>query len=60
MLAEIVPFKRDVYTTVLAAFGATYRQLQKRLAKKGFTDKGELFITCIAPLQIDEDDDPER
>jgi len=44
----------------LVAFGATYRQLQKRLVKKGFTDRGELFITSIAPLQIDEDDDPKR
>src|SRR5947199_5875321 len=43
----------------LVAFGATFRQLQKRLAKKGFTDRGELFMTCIAPLQIDEDDEPE-
>ncbi len=40
----------------LVAFGATLRQLKKRLAKKGFTDRGELFITCIAPLEIDEDD----
>ena len=44
----------------LVAFGATYRQLTKRLAKKGFTDRGELYITCIAPLEIDEDEDPER
>ena len=44
----------------LVAFGATYRQLQKRLAKKGFTDRGELFITSIAPLDIDEDDEPAR
>ena len=40
----------------LIAFGATFRQLKKRLAKKGFTDRGELFMTSIAPLQIDEDD----
>jgi hypothetical protein len=40
----------------LVAFGATFRQLKKRLAKKGFTDRGELFVTSIAPLQIDEDD----
>ena len=37
----------------LVAFGATYRQLQKRLAKKGFTDWGELFITSVAPLEIE-------
>jgi hypothetical protein len=44
----------------LVAFGATFRQLRKRLAKKGFTDWGELFMTSISPLEIDEDDDPER
>ena len=44
----------------LVAFGTTDRQLRKRLAKKGLTDRGELFITSIAPLEIDEDDDPER
>jgi hypothetical protein len=44
----------------VVAFGATFRQLEKRLAKKGFTDWGELFVTSIAPLEIDEDDDPER
>jgi hypothetical protein len=44
----------------IVAFGATLRQLHKRLAKKGFTDRGELFITSIWPLDIDEDDDPER
>jgi hypothetical protein len=41
----------------LVAFGATLRQLKKRLAKKGFTNRGELFITCIAPLDIDEGDE---
>ena len=40
----------------LIAFGATDRQLRKRLAKQGFTDRGGLFITSIAPLQIDEED----
>jgi hypothetical protein len=44
----------------LVAFGASYRQLRKRLAKKGITDWGELFVTSIAPLEIDEDDEPER
>jgi hypothetical protein len=44
----------------LVAFGATDRQLKKRLAKKGFTDRGELFIDVVAPLDIDEDDEPER
>jgi hypothetical protein len=44
----------------VVAFAATDRQLKKRLAKKGFTDRGELFITSIAPLDIDEDDEPER
>ena len=44
----------------LIAFGVTDRQLKRRLAKKGFTNRGELFITCIAPLEIDEDDEPER
>ena len=44
----------------LVAFGATYRQLEKRLAKKGFTDWGELFVMSIAPLDIDEDDEPAR
>ncbi len=44
----------------LVAFGATDRQLRKRLAKKGFTDWGELFVTTIEPLEIDEGDDLER
>ena len=44
----------------LVACGATYRQLQKRLAKKGFTNWGELFIESVAPLEIDEDDEPQR
>ena len=44
----------------LVAFGATDRQLEKRLAKKGFTDWGELYVDVIAPLEIDEDDQPER
>jgi hypothetical protein len=41
----------------LVAFGASFRQIKKRLAKKGFTNRGELFITSIAPLDIDEDDE---
>jgi hypothetical protein len=44
----------------LIAFGATYPQLRKRLTKKGCTDRGELFVTCVAPLEIDEPDDLER
>jgi hypothetical protein len=44
----------------LIAFGATYRQLRSRLARKGFTERGELFVTTIAPLEVDEDDDGER
>jgi hypothetical protein len=44
----------------IVAFGATFRQLEKRLAKKGFTDWGELWVTSISPLEIDEDDEPER
>ena len=36
------------------AFARSHRQLQKRLTKAGFTDRGELFITSIAPLEIDE------
>jgi hypothetical protein len=39
------------------AFGRTHRQLRRRLEKKGLTDRGELFITSIAPLDIDEDED---
>jgi hypothetical protein len=41
----------------LIAFAATFRQLKKRLAKKGFTDWGELFMTSIWPLDIDDDDE---
>jgi hypothetical protein len=44
----------------LIAFAATDRQLEKRLARKGFTDWGELFVMSIAPLDIDEDDEPAR
>ena len=44
----------------LVAFGATFRQLEKWLAKKGFTDRGELFMTSFAPLDIDEDDESAR
>jgi hypothetical protein len=44
----------------IVALGATFRQLEKRLAKQGFTDWGELWVTSISPLEIDEDDDPER
>lgn len=44
----------------LVAFGPTYRQLEKRLAKRGFTDRGELFIDVVAPLDIDEDDEREH
>ena len=44
----------------LVAFGATDRQLRKRLAKKGFTDWGELYVDCVAPLDIDEGDEPVR
>jgi hypothetical protein len=44
----------------LVAFAPTYRRLEKRLAKKGFTDWGELFVMSIAPLDIDEDDEPAR
>jgi hypothetical protein len=44
----------------LVAFGASYRQLRRRLAKKGITDWGELYVDCVAPLEIDEDDEPER
>jgi hypothetical protein len=40
----------------LVAFGGSYRRLEKRLAKKGLTDWGELFVISIAPLDIDEDD----
>jgi hypothetical protein len=39
------------------AFGRTRRQLRRRLEKKGFTNWGELFITSIAPLDVDEDED---
>ncbi len=41
----------------LLAFAATDRQLRKRLAKKVITDWGELFVTSIAPLGIDVDDE---
>jgi hypothetical protein len=41
----------------LVAFGRTRRQLRRRLEKKGFTNRGDLFITSIAPLDIDEDED---
>jgi hypothetical protein len=41
----------------LVAFGATFRQIKKRLAKKGFTNRGEVFITSIAPLDVDVDDE---
>jgi hypothetical protein len=44
----------------LVAFGATYHQLQKRLAKKGFTDWGELYVDSISPLEIDENDEPQQ
>jgi len=44
----------------LVAVAATRRQLRKQLATKGFTDNGELFLTTIAPLEIDEEDDLER
>jgi hypothetical protein len=44
----------------LVAFGGSYRKLRKRLAKKGFTDWGELYVNCIAPLDIDEEDELER
>ncbi len=44
----------------LVVFGASYRQLRRRLAKKGLTDWGELYVNCIAPLEIDEDDEPDR
>ncbi len=44
----------------LVAFGVSDRQLRRRLAKKGFTDRGELFITSIAPLDVDEDDELDR
>ena len=44
----------------IVGFGATFRQLKKRLAKKGFTDWGELFMTSIWPLDVDEDDEPAR
>ena len=44
----------------LVAFAGSYRRLEKRLAKKGLTDWGELFVISIAPLDIDEDDEPER
>ena len=44
----------------LVAFGASYRQLRRRLAKKGITDWGELYVDCVAPLEIDEEDELER
>jgi hypothetical protein len=44
----------------VVTFAATDRQLRKRLAKKGFTDRSELFIACIAPLDIDDGDEPVR
>ncbi|HZW35160.1 MAG TPA: hypothetical protein VFF52_30845 [Isosphaeraceae bacterium] len=44
----------------VVAFAGTGRRLQKRHAKKGFTDRSELFIAGIAPLDIDEGDEPER
>jgi hypothetical protein len=40
----------------LVAFGSTHRQLRRRLEKKGFTNRGELFIISVAPLEIDEDE----
>jgi hypothetical protein len=39
---------------VRAAFGSTLRQLQERLAAAGLTGRGELRMTSIAPLEIDE------
>src|SRR5437868_15052319 len=33
----------------LVAFGATFRQLKKTLAKQGFTDRGELLMTRLSP-----------
>ena len=44
----------------IIAFAATFRQLKKRLAQKGFTNWGELWVTSIAPLDIDDDDEPAR
>jgi hypothetical protein len=41
------------------AIASTRRQLRKKLAKKGFTDWGELFVMTIAPLEIDEEDNIE-
>jgi hypothetical protein len=44
----------------VVASAGTGRRLPKRLAKKGFTDRSELFIAGIGPLDIDEGDEPER
>lgn len=61
LLAEHRTRQRVAYRgNELVDFGATFRQLERRLAKKGLTDWGELFVTSIAPLEIDEDDEPER
>jgi hypothetical protein len=49
---QLVAYRGDE----LVAFGYSYRGLEKKLAKKGLTDWGELYVDCIAPLEIDEDD----
>ena len=41
----------------LVAIAATSRELWKKLEKQGCTDIGELFLTTVAPLEIDEEDD---
>jgi hypothetical protein len=43
----------------LVAFGPSYRRLRKKLEKMGFANMGELFMTNVAPLEIDEDESSE-
>ncbi|MGO9915443.1 MAG: hypothetical protein ACLQIB_12115 [Isosphaeraceae bacterium] len=37
--------------SVQVAIASTYRQLQRQLEKKGYSDECELFITSISPLE---------
>lgn len=47
---QLVAYRGDK----LIAFAANHRQLKRRLTKAGYTDEGELFVTSVAPLEIDE------
>ncbi len=40
------------------AFGSSHRRLRRKLEKLGFTNMGELFLSIVAPLEIDEDESP--